>query len=100
LTEAEFLTRKLKELKELPQAHFVLKVSGHAALTVRAPYVRTPSAGPRRLTESLARVYEAPYYATLEEVARSEARRVAGLLAAAEPTIVSHPTGRRRTGRK
>lgn len=71
-SENEFLTERLKEIKGLPEAHFLLKTPQSAAVVVRAPYVPTPVVGKVRRQEALARVYAQPFYTRREDVIEEE----------------------------
>ena len=73
----------LKEIKELPDGHFILKAPRQPAVILRAPFVRTPRIGARQRTEALARVYRKPYYSTPTQIEAEETQRHTRLLEAA-----------------
>jgi hypothetical protein len=92
----EFLTMKLQEIKELPDAHFVLKAPHQPAFIVRAPYVRTPRIGARQRVQGLARVYGQACYGTPLQIRAEEGQRQTRLLQAAGSEIASSSGPKRR----
>jgi hypothetical protein len=62
VSQEEFLTARLQEIKAQPQAHFVLKTDGHPAIFCKAPFVGDPRISNRRRGEALARIFSEAFY--------------------------------------
>jgi len=52
------------------------------AMIVRGPWVRTPTIAKTRLREGLERVYQLPYYSSVERILEQEEQRTCRLLSA------------------
>jgi hypothetical protein len=72
----EFLTIALQKIKELPRGHFVLKVPGHRALFVCAPFVETPRITARLRAIARERIFSQPCYSRSEEIEAEERARI------------------------